>query len=178
MLVSGAEKLILLMLSDLHDKVGLESFDTKFIRSAIASDNAWALNWEMPELDDDFGDTPQVAIDVVDYMYMWGVIEDSWHSLSEDGRTEIAKQIPFGKNVRFPGFHSGAESKEYAVAKLFVDDMGRFERYKGRDLNSHVPMCEQYKKMYERFDRIEVPSSAHHILSSSDLLGVLSAGAN
>lgn len=176
MLVSGAEKLILLMLSDLHDKVGLESFDTNFIRSAITSDNAWALNWEMPELSADFGDTPQVAIDVVDYMFMWGVIEDSWHSISENGRAEIAKQNPFGNNVRFPGFHSDAESKEYAVAKLFVDDMGRFERYKGRDLNSHVPMCEQYKKMHQIFDRIEAPSSAYFHLSSSDLLGVLTAG--
>lgn len=176
MIVTAAEKLILLMLSDLHDKLGLDGIDTKFLRSAINSDNTWAINWEMPELTSDLSDTPSTAVDVVDYLHMWGLLEDSWSSLSEESRVRISNLSPFGRNLKFPGFHGDAESEQYSIARLFVDDMGRFERFKGRDLNSHVPMCEQYKKMFIKFDAITESSNSPGLLSATEIEEVLVAG--
>ncbi|MOA25638.1 hypothetical protein D3C78_1463770 [compost metagenome] len=124
----------------------------------------------------DLSDTPQVAIDVVDYMHMWGTLEDVWSVLPEDQKEYISGRVSLGKHVRFPGFHSSAESELYSIAKLFVDDMGRFERYKGRDLNSHVPMRDKYKKMYEVFEKVVGVDNFSRALTVEEFIEVFSAG--
>lgn len=177
MIITDSEKLILLMLSDLHEVAGLDKVNTKFLRSAISTNNTWAINWEMPDLGMDLSDTPVEAIDIVNYMHMWGVIEDAWHSIPESRKESMIEKIQLGKFLKFPGFHSHQEEKYYRIAKLFVDDMGRFERYKGRDLNSHVPMLEQYKKMYSIYDRIVGPENYFPVLTPENLDEIFSSEA-
>lgn len=176
MIVTDAEKLILLMLSDLHEAAGLDKMNINFLRSAIITDNTWAINWEMPDLGLDLSDTPQDAIDVVNFMHMWGVLEDTWNNISENKKENILEKVKIGKNVRFPGFHSSAELKLYRIARLFVDDMGRFERYKGRDLNSHVPMREQYEKMYSNYQQIVGPENYSPNLTPENFVEIFTAG--
>jgi len=152
MKLKDSEKLIILMLSDLHDEVGLTKVDTKFLRSAIRTDNAWAISWEVPCMKPNHEDVPSEAIDVINYMDMWGVLEESWSRYSEDEKNLVIISSPLGKNARFPGFDRREESKYFEIATLFVEDMGRFQRYKSRDLNSHTPMCKVYARMYKVYE--------------------------
>ena len=48
MKLTNAEKLILLMLSDIYEKLGLDGININLLRSAIYTENTWALDWEMP----------------------------------------------------------------------------------------------------------------------------------
>ncbi|MNF15886.1 hypothetical protein D3C80_2186730 [compost metagenome] len=54
--------------------------------------------------------------------------------------------------------------------------MGRFERYKGRDLNSHVPMRDKYKKMYEVFEKVVGVDNFSRALTVEEFIEVFSAG--
>ena len=177
MIVTDAEKLILLMLSDLHEFHGIDRINTKLLRSALSTNNSWALNWEIPDLGLDLSDTPAEAIDVVNFMYMWGILEDAWHIFPENIKENINSTIHIGKTVKFPGFHSTDELKLYTIAKLFVDDMGKFERYKGRDLNSHAPMREFYEKMYAVFEKHVKPDDLSPTLSHGAFLDIFKAAA-
>lgn len=177
MIITDAEKLILLMLSDLHELNGIDRINTKLLRSALSTNNSWALNWEIPDLGLDLSDTPPEAIDVVNYMYMWGILEDSWHAFPENIKESISEAVQIGKTVKFPGFHSTEEFKLYTIAKLFVDDMGKFERYKGRDLNSHAPMRKLYEKMYSVFEKYVKPGDFSPTLSHGTFLEIFRAAA-
>ncbi|MGU3349137.1 YfbU family protein [Pseudomonas monsensis] len=175
MIVSDAEKLILLMLSDLHEFHGIDRINTKLLKSALSTNNTWALNWEIPDLGLDLRDTPAEAVEVVNFMYMWGALEDTWHSFPENIKENIMGNIQIGKAVKFPGFHSSEESELYTIAKLFVDDMGKFQRYKGRDLNSHAPMKKFYEKMYSVFEKHVKPDDLSPLLPPEVFLDVFKA---
>lgn len=177
MIVTDAEKLILLMLSDLHEFNGIDRINTKLLRSALSTNNSWALNWEIPDLGLDLNDTPKEAVDVVNFMYMWAILEDAWHTFPENIKENITNTIHIGKTVKFPGFHSTDEFELYTIAKLFVDDMGRFERYKGRDLNSHAPMRKLYEKMYSIFEKYVKPDDLSPTLSHEAFLEIFKATA-
>jgi hypothetical protein len=57
--------------------------------------------------------------------------------LSPEDLAKLAKEAaPFGENVRFAGF-DGNNERHYGIATYRVDDMKRFQHFKGRDLNSH-----------------------------------------
>lgn len=177
MIITDAERLILLMLSDLHESAGIDKINTKLLRSAISTNNTWAINWEIPDLGLELGDTPREAIDVANYMFMWSVLEDTWHYFSEAIKERILEKVQISKTLKFPGFHSTAEKRLYGIAKLFVDDMGRFERHKGRDLNSHTPMKEQYKKMYSKFESLVEPDDFSPTLTPENFIDIFSAAA-
>jgi len=45
--LGNAEKLILMMLCNIHEKLDIKGeIDPKFMRSAIQSGNLWGLEWE------------------------------------------------------------------------------------------------------------------------------------
>lgn len=175
MIVSDAEKLILLMLSDLHEFHEIDRVNTKLLRSALSTNNSWALNWEIPDLGLNLDDTPTEAVDVVNFMYMWGVLEDTWHNFQESIKEKIMGEVQIGKTVKFPGFHSIDEYELYTIAKLFVDDMGKFQRYKGRDFNSHAPMKNLYEKMYSVFEKYVKSDDLSPTLSPEVFLEVFKA---
>jgi len=177
MIVTDAERLILLMLSDLHDSAGIDKINTRLLRSAISTNNTWAINWEIPDLGVELSDTPQEVVDVANYMFMWSILEDTWHYFPENIKERISENVQINKTLRFPGFHSTAEKRLYGIAKLFVDDMGRFERHKGRDLNSHTPMEEQYKKMYSTFERFVAPDDFSPTLTPENFIDIFKATA-
>lgn len=65
MKVTDGEKLILLMLSELYDKVGVEGeIEPDFIRSAIFNDKTWSIPWKYPGIPFEQQETPQVVNEV------------------------------------------------------------------------------------------------------------------
>jgi uncharacterized protein YfbU (UPF0304 family) len=177
MKLTNPEKLILLMLSDIYDKVGLDEVDTKLLRAAIYSENTWALDWEMPGVVGSTAEpTPPLVKEVVDYLDMWSFMEEAYAGYDTEAKAKIESDAkPFGKHVRFPGFDGNNESELVSIVDILVDDMGRFSRFKGRDLNSHAPMRESYARMYRVFKPIRRTLTGLNGLTVQKMIEILQA---
>jgi uncharacterized protein YfbU (UPF0304 family) len=59
---------------------------------------------------------------------------------------------PFGKDPQFRGFDGNNESEYMSVASFLINDLERFEEFKGRSMNSHMPSIETYRRMLSAFE--------------------------
>lgn len=177
MKLSNPEKLILLMLSEIYDKLGLTSVDTNLLSSAIHTENTWAIDWEMPGVvGSDREPTPPLVTDVVNYLDMWSFLEEAHTTFDLPAKEQVALEAePFGGNVRFPGFDGNNEVEAMSIAHILVNDMGRFSRFKGRDLNSHAPLMENYERMYKVFEPIRASLTGARPLAPAQVVAILQA---
>ncbi len=155
MKLTNAEKLILVMLSEIHEKLNIENgTNTKLLTSAIFSENTWALSWEMPGIVGSSPEpTPPEVSEVVDILDMWSFIEEAYENFDADAKAKIeADAEPFGGHVGFRGFDGNNEAEYLNIAHFMINDMGRFSRFKGRDLNSHAPSMTGYRRMVTVFE--------------------------
>jgi len=177
MKLTNSEKLILLMLSELHEKVGVkDGTDTKLLTRAIYSDNTWALDWEMPGVVGDRSEpTPPEVTDVVNILDMWSFIEEAYEKFDAASREKVkVGAAPFGEHVTFTGFDGNNESRHMSISRFLVEDMNRFTRFKKRDLNSHHPSIEGLLRMSGVFERIR-PTLANRGLSADEVIQLLNA---
>lgn len=153
MKITDGEKLILLMLSELYDKLGVEGeVEPDFIRSAIFSNNTWSIPWKYVGIPFEEQDTPEVVKEVLDILDMWSMIERSYEILSNESKEFVEKEAsPFGKDPRFPGFDGNNETEYMGTASFLVNDLDRFEEFKGRNFNSHYPSIDSYRRMLSVF---------------------------
>lgn len=176
MKLTNAEKLILAMLADVHEKLGIDEVDTKLIKQAIYSNNTWALSWELPGIVGNSAEPtpPEVSL-VVGVLDMWSFIEEAYERFDASEKVALeAKADPFGKHVGFSGFDGNNESEYMSIASFLVRDMGRFSRFAGRDLNSHCPSIEGYQRMLTEFLAIR-PALDGCGLSVEEMAKVLNA---
>lgn len=174
---TNPEKLILVMLAEIHEKLGIDNgVDAKLVTNAIHSDNTWALSWEMPGIVGDSPDTtpPEVA-EVVDVLDMWSFIEDAYSNLGESEKARIKTDAaPFGEHVRFHGFDGNNEARLMNIANFVVKEMDRFAQFKGRDFNSHCPSIDTYRRMLGLFRPIRATLMGQG-LRTTDLVEILKA---
>ena len=81
---------------------------------------------------------------------------------------------PFGENPRFVGFDGNNETRHMSVGRLLVEQMGRFQRFNDRSLNSHSPSIDGYLLMYELFAPLR-PQMADRTLTVQELAEFLIA---
>lgn len=177
MKLTNAEKLILVMLAEIQENLGIDGdTDTKLLSRAIYSGNEWALDWEMQGIVGDNAEpTPPDVKDVADILDMWSFLEEAIESFGPEDRDKVKKDAePFGEHVRFTGFDGNNETRLMGIARFLVDDMGRFSRFKGRDMNSHMPSIDGYRRMLGVFSRIR-PTLTHGGLTASQVASVLNA---
>lgn len=153
MKITDGEKLILLMLSELYDKLGVEGeVEPDFIRSAIFSNNTWSIPWKYVGIPFEEQETPEVVKEVLDILDMWSMIERSYENLSNESKEFVEKEAsPFGKDPKFPGFDGNNETEYMGTASFLVNDLDRFEEFKGRNFNSHCPSIDSYRRMLSVF---------------------------
>lgn len=76
MKLSDGEKLILLMLSEIFEKLKVEgSIDPGLVKNAISHDHPWALKWEYDRVLALSGKNDLGGSQVVDILNMWTLIE-------------------------------------------------------------------------------------------------------
>lgn len=153
MKLSNSEKLILIMLCGVQKKLGLtknDGVDPDFISSAIHTDNTWAVEWQYPGIfsDSPEQDPPEVT-EVLNYLDMWQFIEEGFDKLSTEEKSSINSY-----QAKFIGFDGNNESEFMSIARFFINDLERFQHFKGRDLNSHSPKIGLYRRMYMIFEPI------------------------
>ena len=154
MKLTDPEKLMLIMLTEIHEHLKITNgVDAKFVQSAIYRDNTWGLSWKFPGIFQGGGapDPPTVG-EVVDILDMWSAIETSYQRLSAEDQERIKVEAhPYGDG-RFDGFDGNNETEHLGIARFLIDDLGRFTNFKGRELNSHLPLSlEGYRRMLAVF---------------------------
>ena len=174
--ISEGEKLILCALQDLwkHKNVDVpDGIDLEFVCEMVSGRHEWALEWKYPGLfTGSFADPPEVS-EVCDVLTMWNALERSNERLSDDDskRVEDAASSPLGK---FTGFCVNGEVEHYRAAKILIERLDTFERFKGRELNSHLPNLGVYRRMLGVFERLS-PEQQAGDLAVADLIELLEA---
>lgn len=174
MKITDGEKLILLMLSELYDKLGVEGeVEPDFIRSAIFSNNTWSIPWKYVGIPFDEQETPEVVKEVLDILDMWSMIERSYENLSSEAKKFVEKEAYlFGKDPKFPGFDGNNETEYMGTASFLVNDLDRFEEFKGRNFNSNCPSIDSYRRMLSVFKPI-LRSLNFQPLSAQNIVDIL-----
>lgn len=151
-----------------HD---METVD--LIQQAIFRGHFWALPWELPGILHDHVDNPKAVRAVVDILDMWSFIERAHAIFDKKTKKRIEDEVgPRGKNPQFLGFDGNNESEYMGIAQFLVENLGRFESFKGRDFNSHLPTVSRYREMAYKFDSIR-PSLVGRELSPDEVITLL-----
>jgi len=156
MKISDGEKIILLMLSELYERLGIEGeIDPEFIKSAIFSQNLWGIPWKYTGIPFEDQETPPIVKEVVDILDMWSFIEHAYQELSEEDKKTLADNVQiFGEKPRFQGFDGNNESEYMNVASFLINELERFQDFKGRSLNAHMPTLDMHRRMLAVFEPI------------------------
>jgi hypothetical protein len=180
MKLSDGEKLILVMLSELHEKLGIKGeIEPKFVREAIFSGNTWGLKWQYPGIFDSGESSEAVVSEVVNILDMWSFLEGGYKKLSKADKARVEKEAePLGKDVRFHGFDGNNETEYMGVARFLIDHLNRFASFfKGRDLNSHMPSIDGYRRMFAVFEpmRSSLGFGGKENLDATQIIEILKA---
>ena len=88
--MTHAEKLILIMLSEIYEHLGIGGADhinARFVRSAIDSNQTWALSRKYPFIFGGRTQTPDVVSEVRDILDMWSFIEEAHDGFSAEEKS-------------------------------------------------------------------------------------------
>ena len=156
MTLSDGEKLILLMLSDIHEHLKIKGeTDIQFVRSALFNGNLWAMERKFPGIFEPSEPSEEVVTETLDILEMWELIEHSHSELSPEAQEQVTAAAPFG-GARFMGFDGNNESEYIKVASCLIDELDRYVAFKGRDLNSHLPMSlNGYQRMLVTYKQLK-----------------------
>lgn len=151
---SDGEKILILMMRDVFKQLKLKDgeCDADFLASVILGGHYWAPKWDMQGVFHDHVDDPDQVSYVVDVLDMWIFVEEAFTSASAVDRKKLVAEVgDWAERVKFAGFDGNNESVHLGIARFLIDGMGRFTRFKGRDLNSHHPTEARYRRMLIRF---------------------------
>ena len=146
---SPGETLIVHMLCDLLKAHKLnKEIDPEFVGAALVGGHYWALGWEMTGVFHNHVDSARAVTEVVDTLDMYDILEINFDRLSAKDKARLKEEAePFGDDVKFRGFDGNNESEHFSIARFLVEDMGRWSRFKKRDMNSHSPAIDSYRRM-------------------------------
>ncbi len=147
MKLSDGEKLIIVMMCDIYKTLNMKgTVDPDLVRSAIQSGDLRELQSELQEAFNDPSNAP--AIEVGEILAMWSAIERGYKRLTPEEKDQVeAEAGPLGRGVRFSGFDRNAEREHHDIAHFLIEEVGRFERFQGRKLDSHMPALDGYRRM-------------------------------
>lgn len=161
---SDGEKMLMLMMGDVFKALKIKDPESNpdFLAEVIYGGHYWAPKWDMQGVFHDHVDNPDDVRHVVDVLDMWSFIEEAYESFDTAEKAAVAEQAgPRGKHVQFTGFDGNNELSQMSIARFLVQKMGRFERFKKRDFNSHYPTYDRYKRMFELFEPMRAGLIGH-----------------
>lgn len=176
---SDGERLLALMMRDLYKKLKVDDgeINADFIAEVIWGGHYWAPKWQMTGVFHGEEDDPRDVSFVVEVLNMWSFLERAYSRMDEKAKERIAAEAnPFGTDVRFDGFDGNNEGELMGIADFLINKMGRFEEFQKRDLNSHFPTVDMYKRMLAAFTPMQ-KSLLGRDLSVTDIIRILKARA-
>jgi len=155
--LSNGEKLILIMLAEIQEHLKLKpGTDTELVKEAIYSGNLWGLEWGMPGIFHGSETSEEIVHETVHILTMWDRLEQSFKGLNTQEKTWLKENSEFGSDVRFYGWDGNdrIEVHYISAARFMVDHLDRFQNFKGRDFNAHMPTLPAYRRMLAVFEPI------------------------
>lgn len=146
------DRLILLMLCEIARKVGATDLNLDLISKAVSSGHDWAIDWEMGGVLPEKADDLQHVREVTDILDMWRFIEQDFANLDAGDKESVKKSL--GMTPKFNGFDGNNEIEHMSIARMMIETMGRFDHFKGRNLNSHYPSLDAAISAVSRFEKI------------------------
>ncbi len=174
--IRDSEKLILMMLCDLHSHLKVQSdLDPEFIKSAILEDQTWAFPWKYGALNLTDNPSPQVK-HVCKHLDMFSTLKTSYEQLSKTEKDRIKSEAaPFGNNVDFSGYDGNNESEYMGIARFLTEKLNRYTNIKNEAVkNSHAPLITLYDRMYQEYEHRSKNSS----LGPDAIIAILKARNN
>lgn len=176
MKLSNPERLQLLMLCDIYDKLEIKEFDTGFLRKVIYERNEWAISWQLPEvLGDDRDEDPPYVGEVCDILDMWEAVELSYGNLTPEGKQVCQDLLRHRYEPRFGGFDGNNEGEYLSAARCLVEDCDRFSHFKGRVVNSHMRTLPGALRMAHAFKQIRANIVSIAEMSPQQIADVVNA---
>ena len=177
--LTNSEKLILVMLSEVYEKLdikGESGVDPKFIQSAIFSGHTWGVEWKYSWIFDNPDAQPPELNDVINFLDMWSIVEEAYEAIDDDQRAQLDQLIsPVGNGPGFPGFDGNEEDEFISIATFLTEHLDRFTRFKGRICDSGIPSVAGYRRMYDIFETVQ-PALFNRRLTVNELAQILNAG--
>ena len=177
---SDGEKLILMMLKDLHGHLGINmsDIDPEFVSEAISGGHYWAFKEKYPDLFRNHVESRHIVSEVLDVLDMWSFIEEGYAKLSDKDKERVALEGgPFGEHVKFQGFNGNWETEYCGMVRFLTGVMEQFTDFKGRRFHTVGPNMPGYRRMLAVFKPIR-PTFAGIRLSASQIIDLLMAERN
>jgi uncharacterized protein YfbU (UPF0304 family) len=175
MKLTDGEKLIILMLTEMYEKLQIEGeTEPDFLRSAIFNNHLWGIRWKYSGIPFEHSEDPPIVREVVDILDMWSFIESAYTKLNNQERQQLALAAkPFGENPRFNGFDGNNESEYMSVAMFLVNQLERFQEFKGRSFNCHQRSLDTHRRMLTVFEqlRASITNSSLSVDQMTKILG-------
>lgn len=174
---TNEQKLIVALLTEIHEALDIKNgLDPVFIQDKVSSGRVWALHWKYPNLFQGGGEPPVNVQFVASVLDLWERLEHSHASLNQEGVATLTALSPvYGERVQFPGFDgNGGDHDGYSIARILIEELGRWSSFQGRDLNAHMPMADSYERMLEvsrSFDK----GSYDYEFSAEEMAEILNA---
>lgn len=174
---SDGEKLTMLMLCEIFKTLKIEGgIETSFVEAALFGGHYWGLEHEYPGIFHGHEDSQETVSEVADILEVWWIIELSYARLSKKDRMRVEEEAePYGKHVEFRGFDGNNESEHMSVARFMLEKQNRFSELKGRNLNSHMPSVEMYRRMLPVFEPMRRNLGPGGYLSAGQMIALLNA---
>jgi uncharacterized protein YfbU (UPF0304 family) len=152
MKISDTERLTLYMLCGIWDRLEVgDSVDTKLIREAIHTGNTWAIADTHPGILAS-PDKSEFVEEVGHVLQMWERLELDFEELTAQEKEHVLQEV--GGPVLFQGFDGNNEHEHVSIAKFYIDQMERFDHFKGRKLNAHMMTLGRHRQMLGKWEAI------------------------
>ena len=153
MKLSEGEKIIIELLADIHNKLGLKESRANPILKAISTGNVWSVDKSVTEV------STATSEETFQILEMWRSIESGYASFSKSEKQEVLEATGVAEAPKFTGF-DGNNEEHFGVAKYIIEQMGRYDEFKNRHLNSHRRMLDGYKRMLAAYKKFGVSSNS------------------
>jgi uncharacterized protein YfbU (UPF0304 family) len=170
-----SEKLQIAMLCDLAKPEGQRELDFEFISRVVSDDNIWALSWKYPGLQLKV-ETPSDVRLVADILEMWDNIESGFAALNEADEKRVKAKTYRDHKPKFLGFDGNNETNLMAIARILTRDIGRWERFSKRELNSHsqsIDVCYRLLSVWRPISDAKVKTLGPYELTAGELIAIL-----
>ena len=174
---SDGEKLIMIMLCELFKHLKIDSeIDPSFVEDALHGGHYWGLEWKYPGIFDVQAYSMATVHEVLDVLDMWPYLEQSYANLSEKDKERVKEEAkPFGGDVVFLGFDGNKEIEHLVIAEFLINKLDRFIEFGDRDLNSHMPSIDGYRRMVRVFKTMKPKLWGINSLSADHIIEILNA---
>jgi uncharacterized protein YfbU (UPF0304 family) len=176
--LSDGERLIAAMLCEIYKHFEIDKtsdISSDFVADVLHGGHSWGLQWKMRGLFHGLEDDPRNVDVVANALEMWNTIERGYERLSKKEKALVQKSAaPFGRDVRFKGFDGNNEAELRGIGEFLVEKLGRFARFKGRELSASRPTLEAQKRMWRVFEPIRATMVGDD-LTAAEIIAILRA---